>query len=146
MTSATALPAEGPEITRQHVGAAVSKLISASVGDLVVVMSKSPTYKFNTLADIEWLVLPAVLSGQYYVAELAHTEHGIRAPVAAVTWAAVSGEVSARLQANAGQRPRLKPEEWKSGENNWIIDTVGDPQYLAIGGAACLDLHWVLPR
>jgi hypothetical protein len=42
-------------LDKAHIGAAMSKLISAAIGDIVVVMSKSPAYKFHTLADIEWL-------------------------------------------------------------------------------------------
>ena len=125
-----AAPALPPGIDKTHVGAAISKLISAAVGDLVVVMSRSPGTKFHTLADIEWLVLPAVLTGQYYVAELTHTEHGVRAPVAVVTWASVSGEVAARLAGFTGQGMRLKPDEWTSGPHLWLIDLVGEPRAL----------------
>jgi hemolysin-activating ACP:hemolysin acyltransferase len=40
------------------VGAAASKLFAASVGDMVVVLSRSPSHKHYSLADIEWMVLP----------------------------------------------------------------------------------------
>jgi hemolysin-activating ACP:hemolysin acyltransferase len=118
-------------LDKSHVGAAMSKMISASIGDIVVVMSRTPAYKFHALADIEWLVLPAVLSGQYYVAEMAHPEHGLRAPVGCVTWASVSDEVSARLAEGSGPATRLKPDEWTSGPHLWLIDAVGEPRVLA---------------
>ena len=69
-----------PELSRQQIGEAMSKLISAHIGDICVVMSRSPAHKHYSIADIEWKVLPAVLSGQFYVAEAEHKEHGLRAP------------------------------------------------------------------
>ena len=118
-------------LDKTHVGAAMSKLISASIGDMVVVLSRVPAYKFHTLADIEWLVLPAVLSGQFYVAEMAHAEHGLRAPVGCVTWASVSDAVAARLAEGGGPAARLKPEDWTSGPHLWLIDAVGEPRVVA---------------
>lgn len=82
-------------------GAAMSKLISATVGDVVIVFSKSPSHKHHALADIEWMVLPPVLAGQVYVAEAAHKEHGGRAPLAVVTWARESDEVDQKLHAHS---------------------------------------------
>ena len=123
-------PAKG--LDRSQLAAAVSKLVSASVGDIVVVLSRSPSHKFMSLADIEWLVLPAVVTGQFYVAELAHKETGARAPVAVVTWASVSDEVDRRLRENTGQRIRLIPQEWKSGEHLWLVDVAGEPQAIAV--------------
>ena len=68
-----------------QVGAALSKLLAASIGDMVVVLSRSPAHKHYSLADIEWMVLPPVFTGQLYLVEDAHKERGFRAPIAAVT-------------------------------------------------------------
>ena len=57
----------------------------------------------------------------------ANQETGFRAPIAFVTWALVSEAVDRRLEADLGQRIRLKPEEWKSGEIAWVVDLVGAP-------------------
>ena len=51
-----------PSIRPEHVGAAVSKLVSASIGDIAVVFSRSPRHKHYSLADIEWLIVPAVVT------------------------------------------------------------------------------------
>jgi hemolysin-activating ACP:hemolysin acyltransferase len=109
------------------VGAAASKLFSASVGDIVVVLSRSPAHKHYSLADIEWMVLPPVAAGQFYVAEAADKQRGFRAPIAVVTWAFVSEEVDQRLQSHLSHRIRLRPDEWKSGDIGWIVDIVGSP-------------------
>jgi hemolysin-activating ACP:hemolysin acyltransferase len=136
MTGANSVAAEPSvgnlaEFSPQQVGAAVSKLISATVGDIAVVFSRSVAHKHYTFADIEWMILPAVVTGQVYVAEVQHKEIGARVPVAVVLWASVSAETDARLAAIAGQKLRLRPDEWQSGEITWIIDIAGDPQAAA---------------
>ena len=133
MAAGEAVPALPDGISQQQIGAAVSKLISASVGDVAIVFSRSAEHKHYAFADLEWMILPAVVTGQCYVAELQHTELGTRAPVAAVLWASVSAETDQRLSANPAARIRLRPDEWKGGEHLWIVDIAGEPA--AIGGA-----------
>lgn len=131
--AAAAEPTGAPEFSPQQMAGAVSKLISATIGDCAVVFSKSPAHKHYSLADIEWMILPAVVTGQVYVAEAQHNESGARAPVAVVLWARVSAETDQRLSANPGQKIRLRPDEWQSGDVLWIVDVAGDPT--AIAGA-----------
>ncbi len=127
-TRPAAEPTGAPEFSPQQIAGAVSKLISATIGDCAVVFSKSPAHKHYSLADIEWMILPAVVSGQVYVAEAQHKEIGARVPVAVVLWARVSAETDQRLTASSGQKIRLRPDEWQSGDILWIIDVAGDPQ------------------
>jgi hemolysin-activating ACP:hemolysin acyltransferase len=131
--AAAAEPTGAPEFSPQQIAGAVSKLISATIGDCTIVFSKSPAHKHYSLADIEWMILPAVVTGQVYVAEAQHKESGARVPVAVVLWASVSAETDQRLSANPGQKIRLRPDEWKAGEIAWIVDAAGDPT--AIAGA-----------
>ncbi len=140
--AAAAIAEHLKSLDKTHVGAALSKLISASIGDAVVVMSKSPAYKFHTLADIEWLVMPAVLTGQIYVAELQHQDTGARAPVAVVTWASVSDDIDQRLRANPTNRIRLLPQDWRSGEHIWIVDVAGEPRQIAATMAELFGTTW----
>lgn len=123
---ASAPPGGSAQPDPKQINALTSKLISASIGDIVVVMSESPAHRHLGLADIEWMVLPAVLTGQYYVAEVQHKETGARAPVAVVTWASVSDQIDTRLRERPTSRIRLTPHEWKSGEHLWIVDVAGD--------------------
>lgn len=132
--AADALPPENnqaPGFSQQQLGSAASKLVSASVGDIAVVFSRAESHKHFTLADIQWMIVPPVVLGQFYVAELAHKEHGVRAPVAAVTWAHVAEDIDQRLRASGGARVKLAPSEWKSGEITWLIDMAGEPRALA---------------
>jgi|SRR5579872_3648342 len=119
-------------LDKSQLGAAASKLFSASIGEIVTVMSRSPAHKHCALADIEWMILPAIMSGQFYVVEAAHKERGFRVPIAAVTWAFVS-DIDARLREAVGQRVRLRPDEWKSGDIGWLIDAVGQAEGLDAG-------------
>jgi hemolysin-activating ACP:hemolysin acyltransferase len=109
-----------------QVGAALTKLFAASIGDMVVVLSRSPAHKHYSLADIEWMVMPPVSLGQFYIVEAMDKKRGFRAPIAAVTWAFVSEEVDRRLtEQGVGSPVRLRPDEWKSGEIAWLIDAAG---------------------
>ena len=121
------------ELSQAQIGLATSKLISASIGAVCVVLSRSARHKHYSLADIEWMVLPAVFSGQFFVAEAANTETGHRAPVAVITWARVSADVDQRLTERMGKPVRLRPDEWTCGDIHWLVDAVGDPR--AIVGA-----------
>jgi len=63
-----------------QVVAAFSKLFAANTGDMVVVLSRSSAYKHHSLADIEWMVMPPVSAGQFFVVEAMGEKHGYRAP------------------------------------------------------------------
>ncbi len=130
-------PAPFKGFDRTHLGAAASKLVAASVGDIAVVFARSAAHKHHSLADIEWMILPPVTTGQFYVAEAMDADTGFRAPVAVATWAFVSEEIDRRLSAKSTPHVRLRPDEWKSGEIAWIIDLAGNPR--GITGA----LQWL---
>lgn len=121
-------------LDKTQVSAAASKLFAASIGDMVVVLSRSPAHKHYSLADIEWMVLPPIFAGQFYIVEAMHKERGFRVPVAVLTWACVSEELDRRLaQQGAGSHARLRPDEWKSGEIAWLIDAVGSAEGVKAG-------------
>jgi hemolysin-activating ACP:hemolysin acyltransferase len=127
----TGAGADGPTtqpVDKRGLAAAASALVSAGIGEIAVVYSRTPALKHNSLTDIEWLILPAVLAGQFYVVEAANGESGLRAPIAAATWAFVSPEVDAKLSSNLARRIRLHPDGWKCGEIGWIVDCAGAPR------------------
>jgi cytolysin-activating lysine-acyltransferase len=47
-----------------------------------------------------------------------------------VLWASVSDEVDRRLSANPEAPIRLAPQEWKSGDNLWLVEAAGSPRIL----------------
>lgn len=119
------------KIDPKDVTGALSKLVSAAIGDIAMVMARHPTYKHFSLADLEWMVLPPVLAGQYYVAEARDEATGARAPVACITWGRFSPDVEQRYGAPGAQQPRLHPTDWISGDQLWLVDIVGPPEAIA---------------
>jgi len=102
--------------------------MAASFGDIVGLMMRSPQYKALSLADLEWIVIPALRTGQCMVMEQTNRATGAVRPLAAVLWAGVSEEVELRLRAetSAGQIAHVAPQEWTSGARLWIVAGVGD--------------------
>jgi len=117
-----------PEEVRRR--AAVSKHLAATFGEIVSLLMRIPQFKALTLADLEWLVVPALLAGQFSIANAQSKISGASAPVGLVLWARVSPEVDRRLTEAAGQPIRLSPKEWTSGEILWVISAIGDQRIL----------------
>jgi cytolysin-activating lysine-acyltransferase len=97
---------------------------------IVSVLTRSPHYKHYTLSDLEWLVVPPLLTGQCAVMEA--KVNGRDVPVAVALWATVSDEVDKRLSENVATPIRLRPDEWRSGDVLWLVDAVGDPKAVPI--------------
>jgi cytolysin-activating lysine-acyltransferase len=111
--------------------AEVSQRLAATMGRIVRLMSRSPRHRDHKLADVEWLALPAVRTGQCALIEAQSKAHGHVAPVAAVLWARVSAEVDKRLSDKLDGPIRLAPGEWRSGDILWLVDAIGDDRAIA---------------
>lgn len=112
----------------QRDGKAYSRGLIQAFGAVVAVCCRSKSHRSKTLAQIEELVTPAVLSGQFSLAEATHKENGLATPVAVVLWASVSDKVDQRLSANTPAK--LQASDWKSGDIVWIVDAVGEKRML----------------
>ena len=88
---------------------------AALLGDVTWLLTRSPAHKHLFLADLEWLVLPALTARQFrlFVNDAK--------PYAYVSWAFLDEDGEARLL--SGQ-PRLRPGDWRAGDRAWIIDIV----------------------
>jgi hemolysin-activating ACP:hemolysin acyltransferase len=124
--AASEATAGGPasEEARRRAAAAVRH--SLAFAQIVSILMHSPRYRHYTLGDLEWLVLPPLLTGQCSVAEAKSKENGASVPVAVALWASVSADVDRRLSENLNTPIRLRPDEWRSGDILWLIDAVGD--------------------
>lgn len=111
---------------------AATKRIASSFGEIVALLMRTPEHKHLSLQDLEWLVAPALLHGQFGIAEAVQKDTGTSTPVAAVLWAMVSDEVNQRLLTQTAGPIRLSPSEWRSGTTPWIIVTLGD--HKLVGG------------
>jgi hemolysin-activating ACP:hemolysin acyltransferase len=91
------------------------------LGQIVTILM--PQHKERP-ADLEWLVLPAILRGQYRVAQA--QQSGIAVPVGVALWASVSAAVDQRLS-DLSAPCRLQSDEWRSGDIPWLVELVADP-------------------
>jgi cytolysin-activating lysine-acyltransferase len=103
----------------------------ATVGQITVILMRTPQHRHTFLSDLEWLVMPAIATNQVMTADGRDSKTGITVPLAIVLWACVSEEVDTRLSSYPEQRVRLKPEEWASGTIPWLVEAAGEPH--AIG-------------
>lgn len=108
----------------------VSKELQAAFGSIVSIMMRTPNLRKVSLAEVEALVVPAVATGQFAVAEAQSKENGATAPVAAVLWACVSEEVDRKLSGEGGEPVKLEPKDWKSGDIPWLVMAIGDKRFL----------------
>ena len=120
-------PSGGPHGRRpvQEGAVAFAKIVS--------LLMRSPHHKHYSLADLEWLVLPPLASGQFCIMEAkAAGSSEIGVPVGVALWASVSPEVDQRLTAitQPGTTLRLRPDEWRSGDILWLIEAVGDQRVM----------------
>ena len=92
-----------------------------------VVMMRSPNHRTTFLPELEWLVAPGIASGQFAFAQRSDANSGATAAIGLVLWAMVSEAVDKRLT-GSNSRPKLKPEEWMSGQIPWLIEATGEPE------------------
>lgn len=118
-----------PDVARQR--AMDAKLVAASFGEIVTLLMRTPAYRLHAIQDLEWMVGPAVMTGQFAVLEAQAKQTGLVSPIGAVLWAHVSPEIDARLSSQLDQPIRLAPPEWRSGTIPWIIITLGDQNVVA---------------
>lgn len=101
---------------------------AAAFGRLIALMMSSPKHANMTLAQANGLIGPALTLGQVAFMGARSADDGPVAIAAAVWWAYVSPEVDARLTASIEPHLRLLPNDWKSGDQPWLIDAIGDPK------------------
>jgi cytolysin-activating lysine-acyltransferase len=126
-------PAAGtpqPELSEEQKrkNAMSSKMVVAAFGEIVSLLMRTQTHRNTMLSDLEWLVAPAVASGQFTVAEAQSKANGITQPMGVVLWARVSPDIDQRLHQNVDQPLKLAPQEWVSGDIVWIVEAAGEPR------------------
>jgi len=127
---ATAAPAQAGGADAQQ-GEAASTRLLFRLGEILSVLMRAPQYRAAPLGEIQSLVLPPLMSGQYLVAEARSKTRGFISPVAVALWAKVSAEVDKRLSDSLDKPIKLAPNEWKSGDIAWLIVLAGNPQAIA---------------
>lgn len=88
---------------------------SEALGQVVWLMRQSELHRHLFLADLDWLVLPAIQLKQFRLIRKDNV------PIAYASWAYLNEDAAARL--TSGEK-RLRPSDWKGGEELWLIDLI----------------------
>ena len=115
---------------RQKQNAASARLLFR-LGEVMSVLMRAPQFRALPLSEVQSLVVPPLSLGQFLIAEARSKSQGYVTPVATALWAKVSNEVDRKLSEELDQPIRLAPDDWKSGDNAWLIVLAGNAQ--AIG-------------
>jgi cytolysin-activating lysine-acyltransferase len=131
---AAAKPAVRPRDARQT-------RFAQSFAQIVAVLMRDRNFRNMRLSDLEWLVLPPVMAGQFSLAQAPSplgrdkgkeggkegaAGGGVLVPVAVALWARVSDSIDQGLSENLDKPVRLKPGDWASGNNVWLMAVAGD--------------------
>jgi hemolysin-activating ACP:hemolysin acyltransferase len=111
-----------------------------SFAQIIAVLMRDANYRNMRIADLETMVLPPIMAGQFRLAQMpapppkdqkvsddkAKDVSGVLLPVAVALWARVSANVDKALQGNLDKQARLHPADWASGDNIWLMTIAGD--------------------
>lgn len=117
-------PQMAPEEARKHAEAAEHR--AAAFGRIIALMSVSPRHSKLTLRELNSFLTPAIAHGQFAMVGAQAQEGGPTTLAAIAWWAFVSPEVDRRLSESTSEFLHVEANEWKSGDQPWIIDAVGD--------------------
>jgi hemolysin-activating ACP:hemolysin acyltransferase len=92
-----------------------------SFSQVIGVLMRDQRFRHVRLADIEWLGLPPLMAGQVRMAHAPSGRDKFYVPVAVALWARVSAEVDKRLSEELDKPLFLKPAEWTSGDQLWLV-------------------------
>jgi len=93
--------------------------VSHILGEITWLLSQSPLHRGLAIGDLEWLVMPAILTRQFYVFRDGEQ------PVGVALWATCSPEAAKKLEAGVlDAQNRLLLGDWTSGDELWLIDLV----------------------
>ncbi len=123
-------PGPDPEVIKKI--AALRSQVRESFGKIVMAMMGLPRYRYQTLNDLQHLVLDPLIRDRIAIAYPAGKDRGALTDITGLAlWASVSEEVDAKIrdQIKAGVWPlRLSSDDWTSGEINWLIDVIAPDQ------------------
>ncbi|CAN7688578.1 toxin-activating lysine-acyltransferase [Mesorhizobium sp. LjRoot246] len=126
-------PAIDPAVLEKIKG--IRARVHETFGKVALAMMAVPRYRHLSIADLQQLVLEPLIRDRIAIAQPAKEDGPQLEALAGIAiWASVSAEVDAKIreQIKAGIFPvRLKPEEWTSGDINWLIDVIAPTPKLA---------------
>lgn len=127
--SSDSRPDISAEDAKKH--AAVGKQLAAAFGEIVTLLMRSERDRKRPISDLEWMIAPAVATGQFAIADAQSKKTGAISPIGAVLWAMVSEDIDKRLSDTNTEQAPLKLQEWRSGNVPWIMLAIGDKRVIA---------------
>ncbi|MGB3407489.1 MAG: toxin-activating lysine-acyltransferase [Jannaschia sp.] len=139
----------------------VAKLRSAvreNFGSVAMAMMALPRYRHLSIGDLQHLILEPMVQDRIALARRKDDDNPLGDVAGMAIWASVSADVDARIreQVSAGVFPiRLRPDEWKSGDINWLFDVIAPDEASAasvianfrqVAKGGDLRLHPLVPR
>lgn len=106
---------DGTAAATQGRSRAQGKTVAAALGEVTWLLTQSQSHRYALfVADLEWLVMPALQTGQY---RLFYNEGK---PAGLAVWAYASDGAETRLASGS----RLAVTEWRSGPNLWLVELI----------------------
>jgi len=118
-----------------------------SFAQIVAVLMRDRNFRTLTIAELEWLVLPPIMVGQFALAHApmdrsaakgkkkAQQNGAALVPVAVALWARVSPGIDRALSESLEKPIKLQAADWSSGDDLWLLALAGDqrafPKFLA---------------
>lgn len=110
--------------------------VRENFGKVTMAMMALPRYRDQSLGDLQHLVLEPLIRDRIAIAYTGTETPDAATDIAGLAiWASVSEEVDEKLrgQIKSGVFPiRLKPDEWASGDINWLFDVIAPDQKTAV--------------
>lgn len=123
--------AEQPNPETMEKLAGLRSQVRENFGKIAMAMMALSRYRYQTISDLQHLVLEPLLMDRVALAYPQSEEQANRDVTGMAIWASVSEEVDAKIreQIRAGVFPiRLKSDEWNSGDINWLFDVIAPDQ------------------
>lgn len=126
-------PEMTPEMMKQVVG--LRDRLHGAIGVSVLSMSAQSRYRHLSLADLQAVLLDPLLRDRVAIAStpLEAGEGAPEAQVGLAIWASVSSAVDEKIREQIAARVfpvRLAPDDWVSGEINWLFDVIAPDERL----------------
>jgi cytolysin-activating lysine-acyltransferase len=106
--------------------------MAQSFSQVVAVLMRDNNFRNLKIGDLEWLVLPPVMAGQFKLGHAAKPADerarggGVSIPIAVVLWARVSEQIDKAFSRELDKPMQLRPNQWASGDHVWIMATAGE--------------------
>jgi cytolysin-activating lysine-acyltransferase len=97
--------------------ASISPTIASHLGEMVWLLSQSARHRHLSISDLEWMLMPPLLLGQYKL------YHKNKNPIALALWAYLNQDDEQRLLTVN----KLRPEAWCAGDARRLLSPPHSP-------------------